>query len=125
MHQDEFKIMVCICIFERCCHMILYTLTAPYGHIKKMSRTTWGFPYHHHLLFWLSTFVLNAYRKSVKKNTRLCVLLAILSSTEPAILYFYTVLHVVTIQHCGFKRCLRKLSATFFRDTYTLQKHCK
>ena len=50
MRQDEFK-MICTSFFDRHYHVILCTLTAPYGHVKETSQTTCGFSYHHHLLF--------------------------------------------------------------------------
>ena len=112
MRQDELK-MISTCFFDRCCHVILYTLTALYGHVKGTSQTTCGFSYHHiclcipyiiqekHKILCLTHF-------SVQHWT--CDLVFLHSS---AYLYHY---------RTADSRDVINL-ATFFCDTCTLQKH--
>jgi hypothetical protein len=71
----------------------LRALAAIYGDTKEMSWTTWGFSSHQHLLFWLSTFLLNANHASSNKNTTFSILF--LSSIEPVIWYHPAVLFII------------------------------
>lgn len=41
MRQEEFK-MICTCFFDRCCRVIVYTMTALYGHVKESSQLRVG-----------------------------------------------------------------------------------
>jgi len=110
--------MISTCFFDRRCHVILYTLTALYGHVKGTSQTC-GFSHHHHLLF--GCLHLFMYTLHHSRKTRFCVLLIFLSSTEPAIWYFYTLLHICSITALLIQEVINL--ATFFCDTCTLQKH--